>query len=294
VQYVALDALLALACVFQRKPIWCLSLAVCAAFSARPVLPYIAFGHASAAMAARSGPTIKLLSANVLFENRSATRLLEIVRAESPDVVLLLEYTPEWAQMIGELRTDYPHHVEVPARGAFGLALFSRYELDGATAFTLDEKPAVEASVRTPSGPLELIGVHLFSPTSPSRSEMRNRQLDDLAALVAQVSGPLAVLGDFNITPYSPFFQDWIARTGLTDTRHGRAVSPSWPAQLPLVAIPIDHCAVSHEVTVLAHRRLPPFGSDHYPILAELALAPRAVPVSAAPSAKKNEGAVRE
>ena len=123
---------------------------------------------------------------------------------------------------------------------------------------------------------------------------MRDRQLDDLAALVAQVSGPLAVLGDFNITPYSPFFQDWLARTGLTDTRRGRAVSPSWPTQLPLVAIPIDHCAVSHEVTVVAHRRLPAFGSDHYPILAELALAPRAVPVSAATSAKKNEGAVRE
>ena len=294
VQYVVLDALLAVACVFQRKPIWCASLAVCAAFSALPVLPYVAFGHASAATAAGPGSTIKLLSANVLYENHSATQLLEIVREESPDVVLLLEYTPEWAQMIGDLRSEYPHQVEVPARGAFGLALFSRYELDGARAFTLDEKPAIEASVRTPSGPLEVIGVHLFSPTSPWRSEMRNRQLEDLVALVAQVSGPLAVIGDFNITPYSPFFQDWLARTGLTDTRRGRAVSPSWPTQLPLVAIPIDHCAVSHEVTVVAHRRLPAFGSDHYPILAELALAPRAEAVSDATSAKKNEGAVRE
>ncbi len=294
VQYVVVDAVLALACVFQRKPIWFLALAVGAAFSARPVLPYVALGHASAATAAGSGPTIKLLSANVLFENHSATRLLEIIREESPDVVLLLEYTPEWAQMIDELRTAYPHYLEVPGRRAYGLALFSRYELDRATAFTLDEKTAVEAGVRTPSGPLEVIGVHLFSPTSPWRSEMRNRQLDDLAARVAQVSGPLAVLGDFNITPYSPFFQDWLARTGLTDTRRGRAVSPSWPTQLPLVAIPIDHYAVSHEVTVVAHRRLPAFGSDHYPILAELALAPRAVPVSDATSAKKNEGAVRE
>jgi hypothetical protein len=63
---------------------------------------------------------------------------------------------------------------------------------------------------------------------------------------------------------------------------------------LPLVAIPIDHCAVSHEVTIVAHRRLPAFGSDHYPILAELALAQPAVPISAETSTKKNEGAVLE
>jgi endonuclease/exonuclease/phosphatase (EEP) superfamily protein YafD len=294
VQYVVLDSLLAVACVLQRKPIWCLALAACVFFSARPVLPYVSFGHASAAATSTQGPTIKLLSANVLFENHSSARLLEIVRAESPDVVLLLEYTPEWAQMVGELRTAYPHHVEIPTRRAYGLALFSRYELDAATPFTLDEKAAIEARVRTPSGPLDVIGVHLFSPTSPWRGSMRNRQLDDLAAHVAQVEGPLAVIGDFNITPYSPFFQDWLARTGLTDARRGRAVSPSWPTQLPLVAIPIDHCAVSHEVTIIAHRGLGAIGSDHYPILAELALGQPEVPISAAPSANKNPGAVRE
>jgi len=293
VQYVVVDALLALACVLQRKPIWCLALAACAVFSARPLLPYVAFGHAAAVTVAANGPTIRLLSANVLFENHSATRLLEIVRDESPDVVLLLEYTPEWAQMIGELRTAYPHHLEVPGKRAYGMALFSRYELDALTAFELHGTPAIEARVRTRSGPLELIGVHLLSPTSPRRYDTRNQQLDELAARVASANGPLAVIGDFNVTPYSPFFEDWLARTRLTDTRRGRAVSPSWPTQLPLIGIPIDHCAVSHEVTIVAHRRLPAFGSDHYPILAELALAPSAVSVSAMP-AKKNQGAVRE
>ncbi len=293
VQYVVVDALLLLACALLRKPIWCLALAGCAAFSVRPVLPYVAFGHASAATAVAHEPTIKLLSANVLFKNHSATRLLEIVREESPDVVLLLEYTPEWERMVGELRTAYPHRLEVPSGSPYGLALFSRYELDGVAAFALGEKTAIEARVRTPNGALDVIGVHLFAPTSSWRSERRNRQLDDLAARVARVSGPLAVIGDFNITPYSPFFEEWLAQTGLTDTRRGRELSPSWPTQLPLVAIPIDHCAVSREVTIVGHRELPAFGSDHYPILVELALAPSALPVSATPSDNK-EGAVRE
>jgi endonuclease/exonuclease/phosphatase (EEP) superfamily protein YafD len=96
-----------------------------------------------------------------------------------------------------------------------------------------------------------------------------------------------------NITPYSPLFQDWLERTGLTDTRRGRTLSPSWPVQLPIVGVPIDHCAVSRGVVIVRHRGLPAFGSDHYPILAELALAPPAPPMSE-PPALKNEGAVPE
>jgi endonuclease/exonuclease/phosphatase (EEP) superfamily protein YafD len=107
------------------------------------------------------------------------------------------------------------------------------------------------------------------------------------------VSGPVVVVGDLNITPYSPLFQDWLARTGLTDTRRGRTLSPSWPVQLPIVGVPIDHCVVSHDVVIVRHRRLPAFGSDHYPILAELALVPPAPP-EPAPPADKDKGAVPE
>jgi len=293
-QYVVVDALLVLACVLQRKPIRCLALAGCAAFSALPVLPYVAVAPTAVAGAPPSGATIELLSANVLFKNHSATRLLEIVHDASPDVVLLVEYTPEWAEMVGELRAAYPHHLERPRRDPYGIALFSRYELDGVAPFALGDTTAVEASVRTPSGRLALIGVHLRAPTTPSLAAMRNRQLDEIAARVARANGPLAVMGDFNITPYSPYFQDWLARTGLTDTRRGRTPSPSWPTMLPILSIPIDHCAVSHDVVIISHRRLPAFGSDHYPILAELALARPAVPISAATSTSKSPGAVRE
>jgi endonuclease/exonuclease/phosphatase (EEP) superfamily protein YafD len=280
VQYIVADTLLALACVLQRKPIWCLTLAGCAVFSARPVLPYVAFAQAAVAPTPVSGPTIKLLSANVFFQNHSAAQLLDIVREESPDVVLLVEYTPEWAQMVGELRGAYPQNFEAPGTDPYGIALFSRYALDAITPFALGDTTAVETHLRTPAGPLAMIGVHLRSPTSPARARMRNRQLDELATRVAQVTGPLAVMGDFNVTPYSPWFADWLARTGLTDTRRGRTLSPSWPAQLPILAIPIDHCAVSRDVTIVGHRGLPAFGSDHYPILAELAL--RAPPSSPA------------
>ena len=87
--------------------------------------------------------------------------------------------------------------------------------------------------MRTPTGPLTLFGVHLRSPTTPRRGAYRDRQLDLLEELLAAQSGPVAVMGDFNVTPYSPFYADWLAKTGLTDTRRGRTLSPSWPTYLP-------------------------------------------------------------
>jgi endonuclease/exonuclease/phosphatase (EEP) superfamily protein YafD len=272
VQYVVIDTLLAVALGVQRKLGFSVLLAACAALSVWAVLPYVAF--ASKPAAAPAGPTIELLSANVHFHNHSAQRLLEIVRRESPDVVLLIEYTPEWAQMVDELRAAYPYRVEDPSGGPFGIALFSRFAFESAAPFELGDVSAIEARVLTPHGALTLFGVHLRAPTTPRRGALRNRALDELAGRVARIAGPVAVLGDFNVTPYSPYFTDWLARTGLTDTRRGRTLSPSWPTLLPIVAIPIDHCAVSRDVTIVAHRSLPAFGSDHLPILAELVLAP--------------------
>lgn len=290
VQYVAVDALLAVACVLQRKPIWCLALAACAVFSARPVLPYVALPIDAVAAAPVSQHTIKVLSANVYFHNRSAKRLLDIVGEESPDIVLLVEYTAAWAAQLDELRVAYPHYLEGPQRNPYGVALFSRFEFDAIKRIPVGYAEGIQAVVRTPDGPFTLIGVHLRSPTSPSDAAMRNTQLDGLATRVSRLTGPLAVIGDFNITPYSPYFEDWLARTRLTDTRRGRTLSPSWPVQLPILGIPIDHCVVSRGVVIVRHRGLPAFGSDHYPILAELALAPPAPE----PLAQKNEGVVPE
>ena len=298
VQYVVVDVLLAIVLAAQRKFAFSLLLVGCAALSVSVVVPYVALSGAPIAAsteparptdqgaptvpaapaapeapAATAAPTIKLLSANVFFRNRSAKRLLEIIRRESPDVVVLVEYTPEWAAMVDELRAAYPHRIESPETTAYGIALFSRLALESAEPITLGDSTAIEARVLTPSGALALIAVHLRSPITPARGRLRNRQLDELAARVERVARPVVVIGDFNLTPYSPYFTDWIARTGLTDTRRGRTLSPSWPTFLPLLAVPIDHCAVSPDITIITHRSLPAFGSDHYPILAELALA---------------------
>ena len=73
-----------------------------------------------------------------------------------------------------------------------------------------------------------VIGVHLNSPVSPRRAAARNAELRELAVRSAAMEGPLVVAGDFNITPYSPFFADWLA----VERPHGHAPRPHAQHQL--------------------------------------------------------------
>src|SRR5690606_19114848 len=124
---------------------------------------------------------------------------------------------------------DYPHRVLVPDVHAFGLALLSRYPLHDVRPFRLESTYAIDARIAGPDGELRLIGVHLRPPMAADMAAERTRQLDALAALVKGADEPLVIAGDFNLTPYSPYFTDWLRTTGLEDTRAGAGPGFSWP-----------------------------------------------------------------
>jgi endonuclease/exonuclease/phosphatase (EEP) superfamily protein YafD len=211
---------------------------------------------------------------NVSYRQFSARRFHEIVAEAAPDVLLVVEFTPHAAEVLADLDKSFAYDLKAPAEGPYGIALWSRFPLAAAATFPLGSVPAVEARVETPRGEFTLLGVHLSAPRLPRRAQQRNEELELLAARRAAIAGPLIVAGDFNVTPYSPYFTDWLAATHLTDTRRGRTLAPSWPATLPILGIPIDHVAVTPDFAIRAHHRLPGFGSDHWAVLAELTFQP--------------------
>jgi endonuclease/exonuclease/phosphatase (EEP) superfamily protein YafD len=271
VQYLAVTLVLLALLALRRRWRVCAVLAAAGAVSVVPVLPYLPLAPTSAAVEAR--PPLKVLSVNVSYRQFSPRRLLEIIREVEPDVVVAQELTPYAAEVLAPLDETLPHHFKMPAEGRFGIAVWSRLPLESAVPFALGRQPAIEARVRFGDGAFTVLGVHLNAPRSPRRAAARNTELRLLAERSAAIAGPLVVAGDFNLTPYSPLFGEWLAASRLTDTRRGRTPSVSWPATLPIFGIPIDHVAVSPEFAIVAHRRLPDFGSDHYGVLAELALA---------------------
>jgi endonuclease/exonuclease/phosphatase (EEP) superfamily protein YafD len=268
-QYLAVATVLLALAAMRRRWAACAVLVAAGTVSAIPVLPYLPLAGDTPVGA--SAP-LKVLTVNVSFRQFSARRLLEIVREADPDVVVVQELTPHAESVLADLDVQFPHLRKFPADGPLGIGLWSRLPFESSTTFALGRAPAIEARLRGPSGAFTIVGVHLRAPTNPARAASRNRELRELAARTAAVSGPLIVAGDFNITPYSPFFSEWLEASGLTDTRRGRTLSVTWPATLPWFGIPIDHVAVNSHFTILSHRTLPNFESDHYGVLVELAL----------------------
>ena len=258
----------------RRKWLSTAALLVIVALNAWPVLPYVP-RVAPAAIAPAGSAHVKVLTVNVSFRQFSARRFREIVAEAAPDVLLVVEFTPHAEEVLAELDKLFPQQLKAPAEGPYGVGLWSRLPLQSAYTFPLGPVQGIEARVQTATGVFTLLGAHLVSPTLPRRAEQRNEELALLAERRAAIAGPVVVAGDFNVTPYSPYYSDWLATTQLTDSRYARTLSGSWPAVLPILGIPIDHVAVSSDFVILAHHRLPAFGSDHWGIMAELALVPK-------------------
>ncbi|MFP4058667.1 MAG: endonuclease/exonuclease/phosphatase family protein [Candidatus Brocadiia bacterium] len=227
-----------------------------------------------------AGPRLRLLSANVATANRQHRRFLDAVAREEPDLVLVMEVNAAWAAALQPLREAYPHVIERVREDNFGIAFYSRLPVERLLVRRLGGSgvPAVVARLSLEGTALTVLGVHTLPPVSRRYARTRNAQLADAAALAAGRQGPVVLVGDLNATPWSPHFADLLRRSGLRDTARGYGVQPTW-RPLPLLALPIDHLLASEEVAVLDRRVLPPVGSDHRPLVADLGLeAPSAAP----------------
>jgi endonuclease/exonuclease/phosphatase (EEP) superfamily protein YafD len=268
-QYLVLLLALATALVAQRRLRSALVLLPFASINVLELAPYIP----RPAPVELGGPTVEIMTANLNGYNEQFPRFIELVRAESPDVMVLLEVGPGWARALDDLLADYPHRLVLARDDLFGVAILSRLSLTDIETIDLEGAPAAAARVHLSADhALRVVGVHLRPPTSPRLAAERNRQLSRLAPLVDAAAGPVVVAGDFNATPYSPHLHDWLDLTRLEDPRRGRGIGITWPTALPLLGIPIDHCLVSEHFIVADYRQGPAFGSDHYPVVARLLL----------------------
>ena len=270
VQYVAL--MLLLLAIFASTSRWVLAATLLPLLTLNilPLLPYLGSEQPAA------GPvgSITLASINLWSGNDDSDALLALLDAERPDVVVLQELTPEWASATAPLAADYPYRVLRVRRGNFGLALLSRYPIVQQQIIELagEAEPAIEATLQLGTQQLDVLGVHPVPPKSAELAQRRNRQLAAIGELATATPRPLAVLGDFNATPWSPHFRRLLDKTQLRNAARGRGLDFTWPTFMPLLGIPIDHCLVSDQVKVLRQWRGPSIGSDHYPLFTEIAL----------------------
>ncbi len=131
---------------------------------------------------------------------------------------------------------------------------------------------AIIARLEIDGRPFHIIAAHVLAPTKKSYFDLRNKHLRDLAQTARALEGPVMLIGDLNITPWSPYFEDLIRESHLLDGRKGFGLQPTWPVQLAFMGIPIDHCLVSPSVAIQQWSRGPDIGSDHFPIIVDFSI----------------------
>lgn len=219
--------------------------------------------------------TLTVLWANVWHSNRSYDRIERLLALARPDVVFLAEVDQEQLENVQGLKDTYPFAKGLSlGKRNFGIMVLSRLPVERAEVCRIGGHglPSVVARLRWGDQVVTLIGTHPASPTTPRRLALRDRQLGAIATFVAQQPGPVIVVGDFNTTSWSAVFRRLLATSGLRDSRSGFGLQSTWPSWLPLLRIPIDHCLISKELAVVARRVAGGVGSDHYPVVIQLAV----------------------
>ncbi|HAC62539.1 MAG TPA: endonuclease/exonuclease/phosphatase [Cyanothece sp. UBA12306] len=225
---------------------------------------------------------LKLLTFNVHKDNKKYFQTIQFVKKEQPDLVAFIETTPEWHKKLELLGDTWPYICGKYSKYAQELIVYSKQELKDCKIeqFAAYEKLNISAKLTINKQTISLIVTHPQAPISEQFFAWRNQQLDSMAKYIKNLDKPIIVMGDLNITMWSPYYEKLISSTNLKNARQGFGILPTWPTQntyslfpkflAPFLSIPIDHYLISPNIQVVNLKTGPNIGSDHRPLVAEL------------------------
>jgi endonuclease/exonuclease/phosphatase (EEP) superfamily protein YafD len=149
--------------------------------------------------------------------------------------------------------------------------LYSRAPLGDARIARYGAGSTPSAVARVALGGRTLTFVLVHPPAPYSRGNASGHR-NEFRALASEPFGrPLAVCGDLNAPPWSWAYDHLVSEADLVDA-NGDRLDGTWPALLPgFLRLPIDTCLLSDGVTVTERDVGPAVGSDHLPVVLELA-----------------------
>jgi endonuclease/exonuclease/phosphatase (EEP) superfamily protein YafD len=237
---------------------------------------------------------LALLVANVRMENRQAEQLLALLRRNPADVLLLLEPDAWWERHMQPMEAEYGYALKRPLDNRYGMLMYSRLPLRQAEVHFLIREgiPSFHAQVQLRGG--TWVWLHAVHPEPPSPTEAdtslpRDVELLVVGRAVAQRGEPAVVAGDLNDVAWSYTTTLFQKMSGLLDPRKGRGMFNTFHARIPFLRWPLDHVFHSREFLLCEMRRLPAFGSDHFPVFVRLAYQPDAAARQQAPDARAED-----
>ena len=219
-------------------------------------------------------PQLKLLLSNVNIQNKNYSALIQLVTTELPDILIIQEGNAGWIKQLKVLEKTFPYQIAPPKSYIFGTIIFSRFRFEQTQVLSLGSqvRETILIKIKFNGQNVSLLTTHPFPPIPQHNFDRRNRQLFAVKSVIEQLPTPKILIGDLNITMWSPIYSKLLSDTGLVNARQGFGILPTWPTFLPFLMLPIDHCLISSDIKVVNIRTGKRIGSDHLPLIVELAI----------------------
>ncbi|TWU02139.1 endonuclease/exonuclease/phosphatase family protein [Stieleria varia] len=225
------------------------------------------------------GPPLRVMTMNVLTRNQNHDAIVADIRDADPTVFAILELSGPLARRLeSEFHTDYPHRLVRPSNtGNFGIGLYSSIPMNNSRVY-LHENTEIETIVaELPNHGCVVIATHPLPPMGSSLFAARNRHLEEVTKLVRQTDensmdkNSKILMGDLNLTPWSPVFWDFAKANHLHRAIDGFDITPTWyQARGFPFGLVLDHVLTTEDWHCTSHRVGPRMGSDHRSVTVQL------------------------
>lgn len=265
-----------------------IAILVFSAFMRKPVLSGLAALTALVSFLSLSVPTAPLFTEQTPKDQRSEIKIAHINLFGKPEAVAALI---DWVQ---KSQPDVIAMTELPGGIPESDILYKLFETYGYRTFSEDGGPTrtliasrhpisdhqtwsryiSRAKITLSSG--EEFTVFSLHPPPPLTSTMkyrRNAIISRAFAIANQTDAPTIVLGDFNAAQWLPIMKNSAKSSGLQWVPLPRFTN-TWLSKNPLFGLPLDHIYTSQEFQRIEMTLGPNLGSDHYPLIANLAFVP--------------------
>ncbi|WVX49912.1 hypothetical protein ROLI_030070 [Roseobacter fucihabitans] len=242
-------------------------------FQAIQIFPYTPLARTEVDLAeVPSGvKAVSMMSVNVLMENQRYGDLIYIIEREDPDVLLLMETDNVWHNALRDVLSRYTTIKMHLADDHYGLIIATRLDVISIDLLwpAQDDTPAVKAVLNAPNGTaFNFIGLHPRPPVPGNTTEVRDKQIKDVALMTSSSDRPTICMGDFNDVAWSWTTRRFKRYSDFLEPRVGRGMISSFHAAYPFMRLPIDQLFVTQDVNLVSFNRLENFGSDHFPMVA--------------------------
>jgi len=227
-------------------------------------------------------PRLRVMTFNTANDFVEPIHLITMLRESQADLISLVELSPLNADALKDhLHAEYPHRV-LFGKHFDGKGLLSRYPIAHHEMFTLiTARPYIEARLTVDGHSVTVFVVHAPAPNY-RQLEVRSAYCEPEINMLIQrgrLDTATIYLGDFNFVARSATYR-LMVKAGLIDTFRaaGKGAGLTFPTRyqyapirLPLM-LRIDYIWTTKHFKPLSSRVAAGFGSDHLPVISDLAL----------------------